>query len=993
MKKKMIRRSIVGAAVMSVFYTTPVYAGQLAVQKSDVITVLKNCSAYFVAVGGILIAAIAVTVYLKKFEKPKKRFLRLQTLFASILVLTTILNLVCLGPVSTLLDVIVQEKAEVSEDSIEEAKELITNIAEEGIVMVKNNGTLPLSKNTKKINVFGWASTNPCYGGTGSGAVDTTNCVTLLDGLKAGGYEVNDSLVDMYTSYAKERPAADMMSVDWTLPEPTTDYYTDEIMKEAKEFSDVAVITIARVGGEGTDLPTDFGAKNADGSDLYTYTNNSEEYDDFTDGQTYLELSQTEKKMVELVCENFDNVIVIYNSANAMELGWVEEYDAIDAVLCCPGAGETGFAALGSILNGDVNPSGKLADTYVYDLTATPYFNNFGDFTYDNMDEFAWEEMGQKRDVNFVEYSEGIYVGYKFYETAFAEAEAGNMDYDYESIVQYPFGYGLSYTTFEQEITRFEETDDGFTIEVTVTNTGDVAGKDVVELFYNPPYTNGGIEKSAVNLIDFGKTQIIEPGESETFEFTVSAEDMASFDTYGAGCYVLEPGDYEISIRSDAHTVLDECTYTIDSTIIYNESNPRSSDENAATVQFADAEGDEVEYLSRADGFANYDSATAVPENYSMAEDRKANYKNVTNYDIDAMNDDSDEMPTTGASNGLVLADLRGLDYDDPMWEKLLDEMSISDMSSLISGGGYQTAAVDSIEKVATTDNDGPANIYNNYTGAAGNAYPSEVMLANTWNKELAMAMGESIGKEADELDVSGWYAPGMNLHRSAFGGRNFEYYSEDSILSGYMAAAEIQGANEYGVYSYIKHFALNDQETNRIYQMCTWANEQTIREIYLKPFEIAIKDGNSGAVMIGHNYVGDKWTGANYALCTTVLRNEWGFDGLVSTDMFCGYGYYDADIAIRSGIDSMLNPMGFEDATVTDTTSATSINAMRNSCHHILYTVVNSRAYNDENTAYNMVLWKKIMLGIDIAIVIIIILLEVIVIRNYKNRKVNFEN
>ena len=389
-----------------------------------------------------------------------------------------------------------------------------------------------------------------------------------------------------------------------------------------------------------------------------------------------------------------------------------------------------------------------------------------------------------------------------------------------------------------------------------------------------------------------------------------------------------------------------------------------------------------MEYLSRADGFANYDTATAVPDNYTMDEERKANYKNISNYDIESMNDDSDTMPTTGASNGLVLADLRGLDYDDSKWDELLDEMSVSDMSSLISGGGYQTAAVDSIEKVSTTDNDGPANIYNNYTGAAGNAYPSEVMLANTWNKELAKAMGESIGKEADELDVSGWYAPGMNIHRSAFGGRNFEYYSEDSILSGYMAAAEIQGANKYGVYSYIKHFALNDQETNRIYQMCTWANEQSIREIYLKPFEIAIKDGNSGAVMIGHNYIGDKWTGASYALCTTVLRDEWGFNGLLSTDMFCGYGYYDADIAIRSGVDSMLNPMGFEDANVTDTSSATSVTAMRNSCHHILYTVVNSRAYNDENMVYHMVLWKQIMIGVDAGIAILLILLEVLILR-----------
>lgn len=988
MKRKIVLKSLISIVALLAVFAVPVSAAGLEVQKSDVITVLKNCIPYLAVFVVILIAAIIFGIVCRRFDAGKRGMLRGQAVVITLLAFVVVLNQLCLGPVSTLLDVLVQEKGEATEETAAEAENLITEISEEGIVMVKNNGTLPLTEDTKNINVFGWASTNPCYGGTGSGAVDTSDCVTLLQGLESGGYSLNQTLIEMYTNYAQTRPEAGMMSVDWTLPEPTAEYYTDEIMEEAKEFSDTAVIVIARIGGEGTDLPTDFGAKNDDGTDKYTYTNNSTEYEDFTDGQHYLELSRTERDMVELVCENFENVIVVYNSSNAMEMGWVEEYEQIDSVLCCPGTGESGFTALGSILNGDVNPSGRLADTYVYDLTRTPSYNNFGDFSYDNMDEFGWDENGTVQDVNFVNYTEGIYVGYKFYETAYEEAQQGNMEFNYETTVQYPFGYGLSYTDFEQKISDFETTEDGFKITVEVTNTGDMAGKDVVQLYYTPPYTNGGIEKSAVNLIDFEKSELLEPGESESIEFEISAEDMASFDTYGTGVYVLEEGEYEISIRSDAHTIIDDAEYTVEDTIVYDESNPRSSDETAATTQFGFAEGDDIVYLSREDGFANYEEATAAPTNYSMSEERKANYQNSTNYDVESLNDGTDEMPVTGADNGMVLADLRGKSYDDEQWDKLLDQMSVDDMVSLIGGGGYQTAAVDSIEKTATTDNDGPATIYNNYTGATGSAYPSEVMLANTWNKNLALKMGESIGKQADEMDVSGWYAPAMNIHRTAFGGRNFEYYSEDSILSGMMAASEIQGAAEYGVYSYIKHFAFNDQETNRIYQLCTWINEQAIREIYLRPFEIAVKDGNTGAVMAAHNYIGDKWVGASYELCTTVLRNEWGFEGFVSTDMFAGYGYYDADMAIRAGVDSMLNPMNHADATVTDVESATSVTAMRNACHNILYTVVNSRSYNDENAGYHMTLWRQILLGADVFAGILLLTAEIIIIRKYRKSK-----
>lgn len=994
MKKQRKKTALLGI-LLAGFLPMQVKAGPLEVETSDVITVVTNCIPYIAGFAAIAMMAIIVSILVRKQEIHKRKFIRGQALVVSILSFVIVGNLLCEGPLKSLLDVVANPVKQISDETRADANELISDIAGEGMVLVKNDGTLPLASDVKKLNVFGWASTQPCYGGTGSGAVDTTNCVTLLQGIEEGGYELNHSLEEFYTSYATARGEATMSSVDWTLPEPTVDAYSDELLSEAKAFSDTAIVVIARVGGEGTDLPTDFGAMNEDGTPFYTYQNNSTQYNDFEPGQHYLELSQSEKNMVDLVCDNFEHVIVVCNSANAMELGWVEEYDQIGSVIICPGAGENGFAALGDIISGEVNPSGKLADTYVYDLTETPAFANFGDFTYDNMEEYGWVEnnpfTGESKvnDVNFVNYAENIYVGYKFYETAFVENQNHNMSFDYDKTVQYPFGYGLSYTSFEQKITKFESTSDGFRIAVEVKNTGSAAGKDVVELYYNPPYTNGGIEKSAVNLLDFAKTEELKPGESEEIIFDIPAEEMASFDDLDHGCYVLEAGDYEISVRSDAHTVIAAENFKVDKDVVYDARNPRSSDEEAATTQFAFARGDDVTYLSRKDGFANYEEAVNAPENYTMSEERKANYKNITNYDIEGMNDASDVMPVTGAKNGVMLEDLRGKAYDDPMWDSLLDELSISDMTTLIAGGGYQTTSVESIGKIATTDNDGPATIYNNFTGASGNAYTTEVMLANTWNKELAKSMGQNVGKEADEMDVSGWYAPAMNIHRTAFGGRNFEYYSEDGVLSGKMAAAEVEGANEYGVYSYMKHFAMNDQETNRIYQVCTWSTEQAIREIYLKAFEIAVKEGNIGAAMDAHSFIGDKWCGASYELNTQVLRNEWGFEGFVSTDMFAGYGYYDADIAIRSGVDSMLSPMGSEDATVTDQTSATSVKAMRNSCHNILYTVVNSRAYYG-NIKAEMVLWKRIMLSVDLAAAALLIVMEILIFRRFRKNKLN---
>ena len=951
----------------------------LSINMEDVKNVLTAIAPYLIVIGVALAIAIFVTIACFKAKKSVKKLIRGEAWIAFLLTAVIAINLICFVPMSSMIS-LATGNGTISKETSDEATELCTDIAEEGIVLLKNEGnTLPVASGSN-LNVFGWASTNPCYGGTGSGSLsDAYETVSLLQGLEDAGFKLNTELSDFYTAYRADRPEVGMFAQDWTLPEPTADSYTDEMMNNAKEFSDTAMVVITRVGGEGADLPTDVSQ--------VTYTDNSTEYKDFEPGEHYLQLDKTEKDMLDLVCNNFENVIVVYNGANAMELGFVNEYSQIKAAIWCPGTGQSGFEALGEIVAGTVNPSGKTSDTFVADLTATPTYNNFGNFTYDNMDDFAYTSTGftgveTTTLPSFVNYVDGIYVGYRFYETAAAE---GLIDYD--KTVLYPFGYGLSYTNFTQEMSDLTVEDGQISFDVTVTNTGDVAGKDVVEAYYNPPYTNGGIEKATANLIDFAKTDVLEPGESQTITVSFNEEDMASYDTKGEAAYVLEAGDYVISINSDSHNILDSDTYTVDSTVVYNGEEGRSTDDLTATNQFDFAEGD-VTYLSRADGFANYAEATKAPESLSASKEVQSLFMNNSNYNPEDYNNDDDEMPTTGASNGMTLADLRGASYDDEKWDSLLDQMTISDMDTLIALGGYQTSAASSVGKVMTVDCDGPASINNNFTGTGSIGFPSAVMIASTWNKDLAKAFGESIGKMADEMEVSGWYAPAMNTHRSAFAGRNFEYYSEDGVLAGYMATNAVQGAEEYGVYAYIKHFALNDQETNRCNMLMTWANEQSIREIYLKPFEMAVKEGGAKAVMSAFNYIGTEPAGACSALLNTVLREEWGFRGFVETDYFGVYGYQDSDREIRNGNDLMLVAYDTETNHVTDQKSATSVKAMRQACKNIMYTVVNSRAYDPDNLKTGLMAWQIVAIIIDVILGALIVLLEVVTIKKFQKRR-----
>ena len=968
----------------------------LSINMSDVMNVINSIRTYLIAIGAIIITAILIQLLVSRMKKPGRRLIRGSAFIAAVAGICICVNLICIGPMSTMLDLI-SGSGTITDETSKEASALAVEIAEEGTMLLQNDGVLPLAAGTK-LNVFGWASTNPMLGGGGSGALNTAyESVSLLQSLNDAGIETNTELSDFYTSYKADRPVCGMWAQDWTLPEPNVSKYSADMMANAKAFSGTAMIVISRPGGEGADLPNDVQAiidgTYQDGTTYRaaTYDDTLNEGNDWNAGDHYLQLDNREKEMVALVCQNFENVIVVYNGSNAFEFGFVKEYPQIKGLIWAAPGGHVGMTALGEVVSGKVNPSAKTVDTLVYNLKSTPWWNNFGDFNYTNMDEFKYTSVGftgtESTSIpSFVNYAEGIYVGYRFYETAAAE---GLINYD--EVVQYPFGYGLSYTTFTQKMSEITDNGDTISFTVDVTNTGTAAGKDVVEVYSNPPYTNGGIEKASANLVQFEKTGVIEPGASVTVNIEISKEELMSYDEKNARGYVLEAGDYEISINTDSHHKIESKVFNVAETVAYSGENKRASDHVTATNRFDYAAGN-VEYLSRADHFANYAAATAAPASFEMAEDAKAGFYNISNY-LTAEATAADEDPNaaavaTGADNGLKLVDMRGLDKNDPKWDQLMDEMTLDDMNALISLGGYQTNSVDSIGKVRTNDCDGPASINNNFTGVGSIGFPVGVTIAATWNKDLAYRFGESIGKMANEMDVSGWYAPAMNNHRTAFAGRNFEYYSEDPVLSGHIAANAVKGSQDYGVYAYMKHFALNDQEGNRCDMLCTWSNEQAIREIYLKPFEKCVKDADCLAVMSSFNYIGNRWAGGSSSLCRNVLRDEWGFRGFVETDYFGVYGYMSADQGIRNGSDLMLvnYPTATNDVQFRETAGAQQ--AMRESAKNILYVVANSRQYDPENLNTGIPKWKIIMYAADAVITLLCLALLSKFFSNYRRRK-----
>ena len=902
-------------------------------------------------------------------------------------------------------------------------------IAEEGEVLFKNNGVLPLEKGSD-VTPFGYRYISPVYGGTGSGSVNTSSSrIYTARGALNEYFSVNKEVENALNSaraeamdasqYQRPNESGGFEGAGTAIIEYNPSVYEGH---EDSMAGTTAIVFIGRVGGEGSDVTAD-----VIGSTIY-----GTGYLDGTPHQ--LALSEYEKEMIRTAKANCDNVVVILNSSNTVEIADLMEEGgelSADAVLWIGGPGGQGFKAMAEILTGEVNPSGKTVDTWATDLMTNPAMANFGNNEYDNL--FLLQggfptPVGDPTEMNFVEYEENIYVGYRYFETVYDTNGTftvfGQDGKSYDEAVTVPFGQGISYTTFNQEIVNHSEDGDEVSLTVRVTNTGSVAGKDAVQVYYNPPYTQNDIdwkvEKATKNLVTFAKTGLIEPGQSEEVTLTFAKEDMASYCyTHSnpdgtVGAYFLEEGEYDIILGRNAHEAYESIEVSMASTVWYDSANPRRSeitgqamlDENGnATSVPAKSETDpDAVFVAAHNRFQNLSdhmasttqltraSGTLVNTATSPTAEDKANIpegfyyteengvKTLQHIDL-ATNEYlgnvpgskayTEEMPVTGAPKALTLADMRGLSYYDPEWDILMDQLDLSeeDLYVALAASYDQTAQVASVGKPATVDFDGPQGIVGSITDSTEfTAYPSEPIIAATFNTELTYEMGEAVGQEAAAAGVNTWYAPAMNIHRAAFSGRNFEYYSEDPVLSGYMAVAEVSGCSEQGLITTIKHFALNDEEmyNNDRSRVSIWVNEQAMREIYLKPFEMAVKYARatlksvdeSGAsvvktvrgatsVMGCMNYIGTVWGGSCYELLTEILRDEWGFQGFVVTDMVMNAGSNSVDQCLRAGSDTWMAWGTAFTTLIEDHSSPSGVAAIRRAVRNMSYSIANSRAMN----------------------------------------------
>ena len=888
------------------------------------------------------------------------------------------------------------EKGKGSAEAKNNADKVVEEVTDEGMVLLKNkDNALPISVDTK-IALLGRGSVDPVYGGSGSGNVDTTTCATPRSGLEKAGYQIDEGVYSFFEA-EKDKYARQNIQMDnyanstFFIGEIKPSTYNFEVKKD-----EAAVVFISRCGGEGLDLSrdmktdstTDGSKKILNGTDDKA-KNAKDEVSNYVDGQHELELSKEEKEMISFAKSNYSKVVIVLNNSTTMEIGDLKDDDGIDGIIWAGSPGSTGFNSLGKILKGTVSPSGKTPDLYSRDFTKDPTFVNFATDsvnTYTGINSLAGGNNGSKN-AHFVQYEEGIYVGYRYYETRF-----GSNETSYNQEVSYPFGYGLSNTTFSKTLKSAKENGDNVVLTVEVKNTGKVDGKEVVQAYYTAPYTEGGIEKASTVLGDFAKTKLLKPNETDTVTLTIAKEDMASYDFNDRNHnnfkgYELEKGTYTVEIKENSHEVTKDASgkaLTFSFKVNDNKTfTRRSSDKNDVRNQFDDISA--IFKDTKTDGYAfnmsRKDFANTFP---SAATDKDADASKITidgktvadllkPYTVE--NNDKDEMPVMGEDNGLKLIDVRGLDYDDEAYTKLLNQLTEDDYKNAgkyLVNGAYNTPAMENVDKPATEDHDGPQG-FSSLMGKFENvtAYMSEPLLAATFNKELGKEMGTAIGNEALAFGTtfSGWYGPAMNTHRSPFAGRNFEYYSEDGVLAGKIAAEVVSGAADKGLYAYIKHFALNDQETFRTEALCTWANEQTIREIYLKPFEIVVKNAKTKidyisdeqgnhtqkemsactAVMSSFNRIGTTWAGGNVNLMTNVLREEWGFCGFAISD-FNLYDYMFSDQGMRAGTDMQLtwlktDAMPFGKANFEDTSSATARQAIRKAYHNVFYTVANSNA------------------------------------------------
>ena len=801
---------------------------------------------------------------------------------------------------------------ETSRAAAAEAEKNVVTIQEEGTVLLKNNGALPINlAQNKKVNIFGSCAYGLFYGNGGSGSFQTDGRVKgfprtalkLEVAMQEEGFEINPNLYNMIKNYYKNKSVsvaesdydiqcgfnkygyAEIVSskAPYDNEPPVTAYNTaldalggKTLLEDALEFSDTAIFCITRRGSEDEDM-----------------------------NLKDLQLKANEMACIDMLEENFEKVIILLNVPTVIESEFLDDQE-IDAAVYMGHPGLTGTKGVAEILCGKVNPSGHLVDTWPYDVKSAPSYQNFGN------DTTLSYTSGAAKNSKFTNYIENIYVGYRYYSTR----GMVDPDYKYEDEVQYSFGHGLSYTTFDKSIveSHVDTTNQKVSLTVAVKNTGSVAGKDVVQIYTHAPYVTGGAEKAWFSLTDFQKTNIIEPNETKNYKLEFTFRDFASWST-AKGCYLLDKGEYEFSLRENVWDLAKTSTnkenvvkFNLANDIEFKTSYQTGKEyENIfAEVEFGGGE-EKNTYLSRSDFEGTWqntgDISRVSASDASHFPGGTSNNTAASNFTSSNLEDNrfDGDAPEQDVPGNLTLRDLKDADFDDPRWEDLLSQMSYNDMDRLIEYGGFQTVAVDSIGKTATIDYDGPGAAFHSGTG-----HPSEVTLACSWSTEIAHLMGESIGREGAARGLTGWYAPGINTHRSPFGGRNFEYYSEDPLIAGRMAGHTAQGALKYGVYSYAKHFLLNEQENSRSGVFC-WATEQAIREIYARGFEIYSDLGGLG-IMSSFNCVGSWWAGGSEALLTTLLREEWGFQGVVVTD-YAGGDYMATNIGLIAGNDIWLTP------------------------------------------------------------------------------------
>jgi beta-glucosidase len=875
------------------------------------------------------------------------------------------------------------ENLEFSADEAKDnSRQLSIQIEGEGAVLLKNNGLLPME--ATNVALLGYASCDPVYMGAGSVAQgDDSQLTDFYTAFADGGFTVDSTMKSYYEDY-KENKSRDndaggmftMMGSDYNIYDEPVSTYQDKLDQAAKD-NKTAVVIFSRTGGEGGDLPIDMAG----------YTNGDA-------GEPYLRLQSTEKELLAYAEENFEHVVVLLDSSNAMQLDFLDD-EKIDAAIWIGAPGGAGLESIPQIMTGQFNPSGHLVDVFPYDVKSNPTYYTCTAGTYNNYDEFdGGDEFDNKVDGGMIWYPEGIYMGYRYFETADA---MGSIDYD--KTVQFPFGFGLSYTTFDWAVegTSLGGTHEDINVKVKVTNTGSVAGKDVVQLYYSAPYTEGGIEKSAKVLGAFAKTSLLDPGASETVELVMNADDLASYDYKNEQAYVADAGDYQLFLQTNSHHVKDGCdpiVYNVSATRVYSDSGvgKRASDAQVATNHFDQAsEGDgnvgsTIPWMTRANWEASNPAQSMGGMHITQMDvamgSKVVEYMNNScggsdvNYDEDDSYVCQSLIPVAqGEQNNVTCDDLAGYtEWNDEIWDKLVNEMSIEDQNELISGCAYGTPEIASIGKKLCTDIDGPAGISSQNLNYYGHEFCGEPVTAATWNVDLANQMGACVGNEALAAGVNGWYAPAINIHRTPFGGRCAEYYSEDPLLAGKICAAEIKGVQDKGVYVYLKHFAMNDQDAKRG-GMYTWANEQAIREIYLRGFEIGFKEGGAKAAMMGYNRIGTVENAVSRALITDVLHGEWGSHAHCLTD---GYGsmfgcdkYEHPDLQIRAGGGQLLNITGYDGTnglTERTTGSEKGREMMHDMCKRILYVYCNSNAMTTtrDYTPY----WKYLLGGIDVLLV-----------------------